>query len=97
MAGGGGRVLSRGPRDGAKEESVPHQPRQTPDVVIVCHGALRCVRSIAAVGSVDVVEAFVVAVVEGRSGALTRRGGGIRQGQRVERDPNRGGCPAWGG
>ena len=62
---GGCAVSTRGSGDGSKEESVSHQPRQTPDVVIVCHRALRCVRRIATVDSVDVAKAFLVAVIKG--------------------------------
>ena len=52
---------------------MPHKARQTPDVVIVGHGALGGVGGVAAVVSVDVAEAFLVAVVvQGRPGALTR-------------------------
>ena len=61
---------------------MPHKARQTPDVVIVGHGALGGVGGVAAVVSVDVAEAFLVAVVvQGRPGALTRWCGWVGEGQ----------------
>ena len=59
-----GWISSIGSRDGAKVKSVPHEPRQTADVVVVRHGALRCVSGIAAIDTrVLVAEVFVIAVV----------------------------------
>ena len=45
---------------------MPHEPRQTADVVVVRHGALRCVSGIAAIDTrvLLVAEVFVVAVVK---------------------------------
>ena len=57
---------SIGSRDGAKVKSVPDKPRETADVVVVSHGALRCVRGVATIDTrvLLVAEVFVVAVVE---------------------------------
>ena len=58
-------ISSIGSRDGPKVKSVPDEPRQTADVVVVCHGALCGVRGIATIDTrvLLVAEVFVVAVV----------------------------------
>ena len=60
-----GWISSIGSRDGTKVKSVPHEPRQTADVVVVRHGALRCVSGVATIDTrvLLVAEVFVVAVV----------------------------------